>query len=186
MPWQKNPLSADLLTDEQIVNAVMNETKPDDFVGVRGGDRSRTPRAGGEGGKILDMTAFTMEMMRGVEQMEFGYEAWVQGLNIKNHEMLKDIIASNQKYILADNTIRKYAPLVVVYRELEASHRTTLSLWLWGEGVPTSGWRFPTAGWRLIIGVIWGVPNSGLDAYYGGDLGSSNRGLEISNRGLEG
>ena len=92
------------------------------FIGGRGDEHSRTPRGGGEGGKILDMTVFTMEMKKGVEKMDFRYAEWVDKLSLEKHEMLTEIMQNNQKYILSDNTIRKYAQLVDVYTELEAAH----------------------------------------------------------------
>ena len=69
---------------------------------------------------IMDMTDFTMEMKMGVEKTKFSYTEWVSGLSIDQHLELKDLMMEHQKYILADNTIRKYAPLVPIFGELEA------------------------------------------------------------------
>ena len=71
------------------------------------------------GTTIMDMTDFTMEMKMGVEKIKFSYTEWVAGLSIEQHVELKDVIVENQKYILADNTIRKYATFVAVFGELE-------------------------------------------------------------------
>ena len=79
-------------------------------------EEANTPR----GFAIMDMTDFTMEMKMGVEKTKFNYTEWVSGLSIDQHVELKDVMMENQKYILADNTIRKYATLVAVFGELEA------------------------------------------------------------------
>jgi ubiquitin C len=90
-----------------------------------GAKRGRSTAASSEdpntssGANIMDMTDFTMEMKLGVEKIKFSYTEWVAGLTIEQHVELKDVIAENQKYILADNTIRKYATFVAVFGELE-------------------------------------------------------------------
>jgi hypothetical protein len=68
----------------------------------------------------MDMSAFTMDMMNDVQKMEFSHAQWIDELPIKKHETLKEIMYENQKHIMADNTIRKYAQLVDEYAELEA------------------------------------------------------------------
>ena len=88
-------------------------------------EEADTPR-GKDGGSIGDMSAFTMDMKMGAEKIEFVYTTWVSSLDISDHEQLKEIVLSNAKYLTADNTIRKYAPFVSVYEELEAPH---LKLW---------------------------------------------------------
>jgi uncharacterized ubiquitin-like protein YukD len=82
-------------------------------VGAGAEEVENTPRA------IMDMTDFTMEMKLGVEKIKFNYTEWVAGLTIEQHVELKDVIVENQKYILADNTIRKYATFVAIFGELE-------------------------------------------------------------------
>jgi ubiquitin C len=93
-----------------------------------GAKRGRSAAASSEdpntssGAAIMDMTDFTMEMKMGVEKTKFSYTEWVSGLSIDQHLELKDLMMEHQKYILADNTIRKYAPLVPIFGELEAWH----------------------------------------------------------------
>ena len=98
-------------------------------------DEEQTTPRGKDGGNIVDMSAFTMEMKMGVEKVEFIYTKWVEDLSIDEHETLKEIVLSNPNYLTSDNTIRKYAPLVVVYAELEAQHLklwTIIRIWVWG------------------------------------------------------
>ena len=90
-----------------------------------GAKRGRSSAASSEdpnttsGTTIMDMTDFTMEMKMGVEKIKFSYTEWVAGLTIEQHVELKDVIVENQKYILSDNTIRKYATFVAIFGELE-------------------------------------------------------------------
>jgi hypothetical protein len=71
------------------------------------------------GAVIMDMTDFTMEMKLGVEKIKFNIIEWVAGLTVVQHIELKEVMLENQRYIMSDPTIRKYATFVAIFGELE-------------------------------------------------------------------
>jgi hypothetical protein len=89
------------------------------------GKRARAGAAASEdpntssGAAIMDMTDFTMEMKLGVEKIKFNIIEWVAGLTVVQHIELKEVMLENQRYIMSDPTIRKYATFVAIFGELE-------------------------------------------------------------------
>ena len=114
-------------TDEAVIRKIMEAEKgrdPDAFIGgKRGRAVAEDDATFRTGNKIMDMSAFApMVAYKNVGIVSFGYKEWCDGLGAGRLKQLISVMTDHKKYLLADNTIRKYATFVDIYAELEATH----------------------------------------------------------------